>query len=173
MLIFLSSLIMIMIMFRVRPNLSTLPTPQHPEPAMLASATPSPMTPSEDKVPRLDILDQVNNNQLGQICENNKYQIRETSLPSLSQAVLSPTSTPRTKKEADSGEDSGKYSNSSPSCVVSQPQPRNLTRTVVPQVCSKPNPDLVQCRKCGKVKCVQASHNHQPARTRIKTTTKK
>ena len=163
---------MMMIMFRVRPNLSTLPTPQHPEPAMLASATPSPMTPSEDKVPRLDILDQVNNNQLGQICENNKYQIRETSLPSLSKAVLSPTSTPRTKKEADSGEDSGKYSNSSPSCGVSQPQARNLTRTVV-KVCSKPNPELVQCRKCGKVKCVQASHNHQPARSRIKTTTKK
>ena len=157
-----------MIMFRVRPNLSTLPTPQHPEPAMLASATPSPMTPSEDKVPRLDILDQVNNNQLGQICENNKYQIRETSLPSLSQAVLSPTSTPRTKKDADSGEDSGKYSISQPQ----PPQPRNLTRTVA-TVCSKPNPELVQCRKCGKVKCVQASHNHQPARTRIKTTTKK
>ena len=157
-----------MTIFRVRPNLSTLPTPQHPEPAVLASATPSPMTPSEDKVPRLDILDHVNNNQLGQICENNKYQIRETSLPSLSQAVLSPTSTPRTKKEADSGEDSGKYS-------ISQPQPpqaRNLTRTVA-TVCSKPNPELVQCRKCGKVKCVQASHNHQPARTRIKTTTKK
>ena len=87
-------MIIIMIMMsRVRPNLSTLPTPQHPEPAVLASATPSPMTPSEDKVPRLDILDQVNNNQLGQ---NNKYQIRETRLPSLSQAVLSPTSTPRT-----------------------------------------------------------------------------
>ena len=155
-------------MFRVRPNLSTLPTPQHPEPAVLASATPSPMTPSEDKVPRLDILDQVNNNQLGQICENNIYQIRETSLPSLSQAVLSPTSTPRTKKDADSGEDSGKYSISQPQ----PPQPRNLTRTVA-TVCSKPNPELVQCRKCGKVKCVQASHNHQPARTRIKTTTKK
>ena len=170
--IYLSCLMMMTMMFRVRPNLSTLPTPQHPEPAMLASATPSPMTPSEDKVPRLDILDQVNNNQLGRICENNKYQIRETSLPSLSQAVLSPTSTPRTKKEADSGEDSGKYSNYSPSSGVSQSQPRNLTRTVA--VCSKPNPELVQCRKCGKVKCVQASHNHQSqARTRIKTTTKK
>ena len=163
-------------MSRVRPNLSTLPTPQHPEPAVLASASPSPMTPSEDKVPRLDILDQVNNNQLGQTCENNKYQIRETRLPSLSQAVLSPTSTPRAKKEADSGEDSGKYSHSniSPSTSLSQPQPRNLTRTVAGgQVCSKPNPELVQCRKCGKLKCVQASHNHQPARTRIKTTTKK
>ena len=169
MLLFLLSLIMIM--FRVRPNLSTLPTPQHPEPAMLASATPSPMTPSEDKVPRLDILDQVNNNQLGQICENNKYQIRETSLPSLSQAVLSPTSTPRAKKDSDSGADSGKYSTYSPSSGLSQPQPRNLTRTVA--VCSKPDPELVQCRKCGKVKCVQASHNHQAARTRIKTTTKK
>ena len=164
--------VIMMMMSRVRPNLSTLPTPQHPEPAVLASASPSPMTPSEDKVPRLDILDQVNNNQLGQICENNKYQIRETSLPSLSQAVLSPTSTPRTKKDGDSGEDSGKYSNYSPSSGVSQPPlPRNLTRTVA--VCSKPNPELVQCRKCGKVKCVQASHNHQAARTRIKTTTKK
>ena len=153
-------------MFRVRPNLSTLPTQQHPETALLASATPSPMTPSEEKLPGLEILDQVNNNK--------KYQIRETNLPKLSQAVLSPTSTPRSNKaenkENDSGEDSGKYSHYSKSSVVSMQ--RNLTRTVA--VCSKPNPELVQCRKCGKVKCVQPNHNHQQvARTRIKTNIKK
>ena len=164
-----------MLLFRVRPNLATLPTPQHPEPAVLASASPSPMTPSEDKVPRLDILDQVNNNKVGPVKDqtgnkNNKYQVRETNLPILSKAVLSPTSTPRTRKAEDKENeaDSGKYSNYSSS---SNSTPRNLTRTVA-TVSRQPDEELVQCRKCGKVKSVQASHNHQPpavSRTKIKT----
>ena len=163
-------------MFRVRPNLATLPTQQHPEPAVLASATPSPMTPSEDKIPRLDILDQVNNNKkvAAEKVEpktNSKYQVKETNLPILSKAVLSPTSTPRISKVEDkeNDADSGKFSSISVNSTG-----RNLTRTVA--VCKRPNAELVQCRKCWKVKCVQPSHQHQTqaqARTKIKTQIKK
>ena len=162
------------LVFRVRPNLATLPTQQHPEPAVLASASPSPMTPSEDKIPRLDILDQVNNNKkVGAEKEepgsNSKYQVKETNLPKLSKAVLSPTSTPRRAEDKENDADSGKFSGFSLSSTG-----RNLTRTVA--VCRRPNAELVQCRKCWKVKCVQPSHQHQNqtvARTKIKTQIKK
>ena len=129
------------------------------------------MTPSEDKIPRLDILDQVNNNRaVTEPRSNKKYQVRETSLPILSKAVLSPTSTPRNSKT----EDKENSAEADSGLTWTSRTSRNLTRTVA--VCRQPNAELVQCRKCGKVKCVQPSHSHQQqssARTKIKTQMKK
>ena len=158
---------------RVRPDLRTFPVVQHPETALLASATPSPMTPSEDKVPRID-LDKLNNNQIQKISpkdtnlNNTKFQIKESKLPILSKAVLSPTSTPRNNQNQTPELRSVSASSSTPTSSSSTAVQRNLTKTV----CRKPNAELIQCRKCGKVKCIQPSHNHS-TRTKIKTQIKK
>ena len=155
---------------RVRPDLRTFPVVQHPETAMLASATPSPMTPSEDKIPRID-LDKLNNNQIQKLSpkdnlNNSKFQIKESKLPILTKAVLSPTSTPRNQQNTpEAAPSSVSSSTASSSSTAVQ---RNLTKTV----CRKPNAELIQCRKCGKVKCIQPSHNHS-TRTKIKTQIKK
>ena len=154
---------------RVRPDLRTFPVVQHPETALLASATPSPMTPSEDKIPRID-LDKLNNNQIQKMSpkdtnlNNTKFQIKESKLPILTKAVLSPTSTPRNNQNQTPEVSMSSSTPSSSSTAVQ----RNLTKTV----CRKPNAELIQCRKCGKVKCIQPSHNHS-TRTRIKTQIKK
>ena len=201
----------------MRPDLKTFPILQHPETALLASATPSPMTPSDDKIPRMD-LDRVNNNSNKNLTakksilknctdkkkndsktqlEDNKLHVKESKLPILTKAVLSPTSTPRHTDKSDTGSNDTKSPGSineaqirspvtkdetrspvpasraqtkSPGSTSGGSVQRNLTRTVplVPDVCDKPNADLVQCRKCGKMKCVQPSHNHT-TRTKIKT----
>merc|ERR1711915_100577 len=39
----------------VKPDIKTLPVMQHPEAAIVASPAPSPMTPTEDKILKMDI----------------------------------------------------------------------------------------------------------------------
>ena len=146
---------------RIQPDVKTFPTPQHPETALLASATPSPMTPSEDKVPRMD-LDTINNNALDENlniaslnkinnsnCSNNKFQIRASKLPILSKAVLSPTSTPRNSNRDDGKVSPGaatamSLSSSATPASMSRSSTsgsitlqRNLTRTVARQPARK------------------------------------
>ena len=115
--------------FRIDPSHIFLPNLQHPEVAVLASATPSPMTPSEEKVPRID-LDMVNNNKTmktAQKCLGNrkKLHIKESKLPILTKAVLSPTSTPRNSDNSDTTSESKKAS-----------KQRNLTKTVTSRILS-------------------------------------
>ena len=115
--------------FRIDPSHIFLPNLQHPEVAILASATPSPMTPSEEKVPRLD-LDLVNNNKMVKTKEKSlgnkkKLHIKESKLPILTKAVLSPTSTPRNSDNSDSTSETKKAS-----------KQRNLTKTVTSRLLS-------------------------------------
>ena len=114
--------------FRIDPSHIFLPNLQHPEVAILASATPSPMTPSEEKVPRID-LDLVNNNKLVKTKEKclgnkKKLHIKESKLPILTKAVLSPTSTPRNSDNSDSTE------------TKKASKQRNLTKTVTSRLLS-------------------------------------
>ena len=82
---------------RVRPDLKTFPVVQHPETALLASATPSPMTPSDDKVPRMD-LDKINNNPTQKNIiktdstnmKDSKLHIKESKLPISESFTLPP-----------------------------------------------------------------------------------
>merc|ERR1712098_73129 len=128
---------------RIRPDLKTLPVLQHPETALLASASPSPMTPSEDKVPRLD-LDKENNNSTSKESimdnANAKLQIRESKLPILTKAILSPTSTPRST--ANSKSINNPHQKPDSVSGMSLGLQRNLTKTV----CNKPNADIIKCR---------------------------
>ena len=115
--------------FRIDPSHIFLPNLQHPEVAILASATPSPMTPSEEKVPRID-LDLVNNNKMVKTKEKSlgnkkKLHIKESKLPILTKAVLSPTSTPRNSDNSDSTSETKKAS-----------KQRNLTKTVTSRLLS-------------------------------------
>ena len=128
---------------RIRPDLKTLPVLQHPETALLASASPSPMTPSDDKVPRLD-LDKENNNPTSKETimdnANAKLQIRESKLPMLTKAILSPTSTPRSTANPKPNNNSQQIQDSVSGAPVGLQ--RNLTKTV----CNKPNADIIKCR---------------------------
>ena len=115
--------------FRIDPSHIFLPNLQHQEVAILASATPSPMTPSEEKVPRID-LDLVNNNKMVKTKEKSlgnkkKLHIKESKLPILTKAVLSPTSTPRNSDNSDSTSETKKAS-----------KQRNLTKTVTSRLLS-------------------------------------
>ena len=143
---------------RVRPDLRTLPTLQHPETAVLASASPSPMTPSDDKIPRLD-LDKINNNPCPTTTTatktmktENKFQIKETKLPQPSKAVLSPTSTPRGNIK----DKAVKVPKSKSDSSITSSSTLQRSRSV----CGEPDAELVQCKRCGKIKCVQPNHQH-------------
>ena len=158
-----------------------LPNLQHPEVALLASATPSPMTPSEDKVPRVD-LDKVNNNYISHLRNEDKYignrkkcHIKESKLPIPSKVILSPTSTPR-KPDHSKIDPASRHGTTQ---ATRGRLPRNLTRTVTSVtsrpgssrsslVCQQLNAELIQCRVCGKVQCIKPDHNHMP-RTKAKT----
>ena len=116
--------------FRIDPSHIFLPNLQHPEVAILASATPSPMTPSEEKVPRID-LDLVNNNKMVKTKEKSlgnkkKLHIKESKLPILTKAVLSPTSTPRNSDNSDTATSETKKAS----------KQRNLTKTVTSRLLS-------------------------------------
>ena len=119
---------------RIDPSHIILPNLQHPEVALLASATPSPMTPSEEKVPRLD-LDMVNNNKIKNTEKGpgnkKKLHIKESKLPILTKAVLSPTSTPRNCDNTDNS----KVSETKKATTRGSSQ-RNLTKTVTTRLLS-------------------------------------
>ena len=147
---------------RIKPDLKTLPVKQHPEPAILASPAPSPMTPTEEKIPKMDNeknqLDKINNNPsipenktypaetMNQNQLKNKLQCKEGKLPAPKTVILSPSPLPRNSK-------------------IPTPTPRNLTRTV----CSQPNAELLKCKKCGRVRCVNPAHRHNNTRSKVKT----
>ena len=123
--------------FRIDPSHIILPNLQHPEVALLASATPSPMTPSEEKVPKID-LDMVNNNKAKnttQKCPVNRktLHIKESKLPTLTKAVLSPTSTPR---NSDNSDKSTASETKKASASSRGPGQRNLTKTVTTRLLS-------------------------------------
>ena len=155
---------------RIKPDLKTLPIKQHPEPAIVASPAPSPMTPTEEKIPKLDNekskMDKINNNPTmpeskpateptsDQAKHQNKLQCREGKLPvpkNPKTIILSPTPSPRnTKIPTLSG--------------IPTPTPRNLTKTI----CTQPNAEILKCKKCGRSRCVQAAHKHT-TRSKVKT----
>ena len=119
--------------FRIDPSHIILPNLQHPEVALLASATPSPMTPSEEKVPKID-LDMVNNNKAQKCPVNRKtLHIKESKLPTLTKAVLSPTSTPR---NSDNSDKSSASETKKASASSRGPGQRNLTKTVTTRLLS-------------------------------------
>ena len=99
------------------------------------------MTPSEEKVPKID-LDMVNNNKTKnttQKCPVNrkKLHIKESKLPTLTKAVLSPTSTPRNSDNSDKSSASETKMASASSRGSGQ---RNLTKTVTTRLLSGLNP---------------------------------
>jgi len=153
---------------RIKPDLKTLPFKQHPEPAILASPAPSPMTPTDDKVPKLENeknrLDKINNNQTipeskpanraAKDQQQNKLHCKEGKLPipkNPKTVILSPTPSPRNPKIPTA---SG----------IPTPTPRNLTKTI----CTQPNAEIAKCRKCGRIRCVQTTHKHN-SRSKVKT----
>eukprot|EP00090_Calanus_glacialis_P031663 TRINITY_DN52647_c0_g1_i1.p1 TRINITY_DN52647_c0_g1~~TRINITY_DN52647_c0_g1_i1.p1 ORF type:complete len:364 (-),score=84.78 TRINITY_DN52647_c0_g1_i1:47-1138(-) len=152
---------------RVKPDLKTLPVKQHPEPAIVASPAPSPMTPTEDKIPKLENekskLDKINNNPtiperkpgtdqaVDQATQQNKLHCKEGKLPAPKNpktVVLSPTPSPRIPTISG----------------IPCPTPRNLTKTI----CTQPNAEILKCKKCGRVRCVQPAHKHN-TRSKVKT----
>ena len=119
--------------FRIDPSHIFLPNLQHPEVALLASATPSPMTPSEEKIPSVD-LDMVNNNKTKEKCppvQRKKLHIKASKLPTLTKALLSPTASPRNPDHSAAEEKKSAASTSSKG-----PGQRNLTKTVTTRLLS-------------------------------------